>query len=394
MAAGVNGPSSADQFMTYGADGANNTQMSPQLIELYDKLHLMRTVNNRTWAKYGQERFIASRSGVKQGFAFRYNNLALATTPLTEGITPGGSNITREKVAFRVEQFGDYVEYTDQLDLFDVDNIKSEFLDILGDQAAHTLDVVVRDGIIGGTNVIFANGAADRTALAAAVGIAGLATEADYATAELRLRKAKAKKFKGALNANKNIATAGARDAYICLIDPNRTQDFRYARNADGTLFYPNFLSIEQYPNQAAAEEYEIGRMGSVCFSETDQAALDDTGLRDVYLDIVFGKDAYCNVSVNGKGGTQTIVKPLGSGGSYDPLDQRGTIGWKAYSGSRILNNTFMVRVESGSMYDVSYDLATGSVTDGADTFTTDPGTGVGTGNPVPTGTATTPAQS
>ena len=132
--------------------------------------------------------------------------------------------------------------------------------------------------------------------------------------------------------------------------------------------------------------------MGDVAFIESDQAAIDATGARDVMLDIVFGKDAYCNVSVKGKGGTQTIIKPLGSGGSYDPLDQRGTIGWKAYSGSRILNNTFMVRIEGTSTYDVGYDLATGSITDGADTFTTDPGTGAGTGNPLPSGTATTPA--
>ena len=392
---GVNGPSSATKAMTYGADGTDNTQLSPQLIELYDKLHMMRTVNNRMWSKYGQERFIAARSGVKQGFAFRYNNLGLATTPLTEGITPGGSTVTREKVAFRVEQFGDYIEYTDQLDLFDVDNIKSQFIDILGDQAAHTLDVIVRDGIIGGTNVIFANGAADRAAVVtagAAGAIAGLPTEADFAAAALRLRKAKAKKFKPSLGANGNISTAGARDAYVCLVDPNRTNDLRYARNADGTLFYPNFLSIEQYPNAASAEEYECGRMGDVAFIESDQAAIDAGGARDVMLDIVFGKDAYCNVSVKGKGGTQTIIKPLGSGGSYDPLDQRGTIGWKAYSGSRILNNTFMVRIEGTSTYDVGYDLATGSITDGADTFTTDPGTGAGTGNPVPSGTATTPA--
>jgi len=392
--AGVNGPSSATKAMTYGTGNSDQQQLTPQLIELYDKLHMIRTVNNRMWAKYGQERFIAARSGVKQGFAFRYNNLGLATTPLTEGITPGGSTITREKVAFRVEQFGDYVEYTDQLDLFDVDNIKSQFMDILGDQAAHTLDVVVRDGIIGGTNVIFANGAADRAAVVTAGtggAIAGLPTEADYAKAALRLRKAKAKKFKPALKANGNIATAGARDAYIALIDPNRTNDLRYARNADGTLFYPNFLSIEQYPNAAAAQEYEVGRMGDICFIETDQAAVDDSGAVPVYLDIVLGKDAYCNVSVKGKGGTQTIVKPLGSGGSYDPLDQRGTIGWKAYSGSRILNNTFMVRVEGTSTYNVGYDLETGSISDGSDTFTTQPGTGAGTGNPTPSGSATTP---
>ena len=381
-------------FSSYAPSAGDGTQLTPQLIELYDKLHMIRTTNNRMWAKYGQERFIAARSGVKQGFAFRYNNLGLATTELTDGVTPAANNITREKVAFRVAQFGDYVRYSDQLDLFDVDNIKSQFIDILGDQAAHTLDAVVRDGIVGGTNVVFANGAADRAAVVAAGAagaIAGLPTEADYAKAALRLRKAKAKKFKSALGANGNTATAGARDAYVCLVDPNSTNDLRYARNADGTLFYPNFLSIEQYPNATAAQEYEIGRMGDICFIESDQSAVDASGARDVYLNIVFGKDAYCNVSVKGKGGTQTIIKPLGSSGTADPLDQRGTVGWKAYAGSRILNNTFMVRVEGTSTYDVGYDLATGSITDGSDTFTTAPGATAGEGNPLPAGTATTP---
>jgi len=378
--------------MTYGTP-SGGTQLTPQLIEVYDKLHMIRTTNNRMWAKYGQQRFIPARSGVKQGFAFRYNNLGVATTPLTEGTPPAGSSVTREKVAFRVEQFGDYVAYSDQLDLFDVDNIKSQFMDILGDQAAHTLDVVVRDGIIGGTNVIYANGAADRTAVATAGtggSIDGLATEADYAQAALRLRKAKAKKFAPELKANGNIATAGARSGYICLIDPNVTNDLRYARNNDGTLFYPNFLSIEQYPNAAAAMDYEVGRMGDIVFIETDQAAADSTA-RTVYLNIVFGKDAYCNVSVKGKGGTQTIVKPLGSAGTADPLNQKGTIGWKAYSGSRILNNTFMVRVEATSTYDVTYDLETGTISDNGTDYTTDPGAGAGTGNPLPEGSATIP---
>ena len=381
-------------FTSYAPSAGDGTQLTPQLIELYDKLHMMRTVNNRMWSKYGQERFIAARSGVKQGFAFRYNNLGLATTPLVDGVTPSASSVTREKVAFRVEQFGDYVRYTDQLDLFDVDNVKSQFIDILGDQAAHTLDVVVRDGIIGGTNVIFANGAANRAAVVTAGtggALAGLPTEADYAAAALRLRKAKAKKFESSLSANGNTATAGARSAYVCLVDANRTNDLRYARNPDGTLFYPNFLSVEQYPNASVAGEYEVGRMGDICFIETDQAAVDATGARDVLLDIVLGKDAYCNVSVKGKGGTQTIVKPLGSSGTADPLDQRGTVGWKAYAGARILNNTFMVRIEGTSTYDVGYDLATGDITDGGDTFVTDPGTYTGTGNPLPSGSATTP---
>ncbi|MCI4437726.1 MAG: N4-gp56 family major capsid protein [Ignisphaera sp.] len=374
-----------------GISGA--TQLTPQLIEIYDKIRLTTVPPNQIWAKYGQQRFVPSGTGARQTYVYRWKNLPVATTPLTEGITPGGNTVQREKIQMRVTQFGSYMEYTDQLDLFDVMNIKTEFLDLQNRQSARTLDIIVRSGIIGGTNVIFANSAANRAAIIAAAKVSvntGLPKEGDYARAALRLRKAKAEKYAPMLSANGNISTQGARSAYLCIIDPNRTDDLRYARNADGTLFYPNFLSIEQYPNQSAAEEYEVGRMGDLKFIESDEAAVDATDAAyPVYLDIVIGKNAYANVTVSGKGGIQTIIKPIGSAGASDPLDQRGTIGWKAMSGSRILNNTYMVRVEGTSLNGVTRSYENNTITDGGTTITADPGTGAGSGLPLPTGTAT-----
>ena len=372
--------------MTHQDGITGGTRLTPQLIEVYDKIRLTTIPNNTQWDKYSQKRFVPSGTGARQTFVYRWKNLAKATTAITEGITPGGSTAQREKVQMRVEQFGDFMEYTDQLDLFDVMNIKTEFLDLQNIQAASTLDVIYRDGIIGGTNVVFANGAADRAAIitAAATPLNGLPTEADYAKAALRLRKAKAKKMAPSLSAGKNVSTAGARNAYPCLIDPNRTDDLRYARNADGTLFYPNFLSIEQYPNMGAAGEFEVGRMGDIRFEETDEGALDDGGALDVYLDIVFGKDAYATVSVSGKGGVQTIIKPLGSAGAADPLNQRGTIGWKCMAGSKILNNTYMVRIEGTSLNDVKRDYENNTITDGSDTITALSPVVAGQSNPQP----------
>lgn len=376
----------ATAAMTHQDGITGGQRLTPQLIEVYDKIRLTTVPNNTQWDKYSQKRFVPSGTGARQTFVYRWKNLAPATTSITEGITPGGSTATREKVQMRVEQFGDYMEYTDQLDLFDVMNIKTEFLDLQNVQAATTIDIIYRDGIVGGTNVVFANGAADRAAVVTAAGLSandGLPTEADYAKAALRLRKAKAKKINSSMSANKNVSTAGSRSSYPVLIDPNRTDDLRYARNADGTLFYPNFLSIEQYPNQAAAGEYEVGRMGDACFIETDEAALDDTGALDVYLDIMFGKDAYATVSVQGKGGIETIIKPLGSSGTADPLNQRGTIGWKCMAGSKILNNTYMVRVEGTSLNDVKRDYVNNTITDGADTITALSDMTAGQSNPV-----------
>ncbi len=66
-----------------------------------------------------------------------------------------------------------------------------------------------------------------------------------------------------------------------------------------------------------------------------------------VHAALVFGKDAYGVVDVDGKGAVQLIVKPHGSSGTADPLDQRATVGAKvtAYA-AVILNDLWLVKIE------------------------------------------------
>ena len=72
----------------------------------------------------------------------------------------------------------------------------------------------------------------------------------------------------------------------------------------------------------------------------------DKKGL-DVHATLVFGADAYGVIEVDGGGCMQTIIKPCGSAGAADPLDQRATVGAKvaAYT-AKILNNLWLVRIE------------------------------------------------
>jgi len=72
---------------------------------------------------------------------------------------------------------------------------------------------------------------------------------------------------------------------------------------------------------------------------------------RDVYAVIVLGANAYGTTSVEG-GGLQHIVKQLGSGGSSDPLNQRGTVGWKAIKVAKRLIEEYMVRIEVTSTFE------------------------------------------
>ena len=68
----------------------------------------------------------------------------------------------------------------------------------------------------------------------------------------------------------------------------------------------------------------------------------------DVYSTLIIADDAYGTTKVSG-GGLQHIVKPLGSGGSSDPLNQRATVGWKATKTAKILVPQYLVRIESSA---------------------------------------------
>lgn len=71
----------------------------------------------------------------------------------------------------------------------------------------------------------------------------------------------------------------------------------------------------------------------------------------EVHASIIYGQDAFGLVKLGGKGkpNIRIIVKPLGSSGSDDPLDQRGTIAWKVpHFACAVIQDDFIVRIEHG----------------------------------------------
>ena len=63
---------------------------------------------------------------------------------------------------------------------------------------------------------------------------------------------------------------------------------------------------------------------------------------------MIIGKDAYGVIDVEGSSKPEMIVKPHGSSGTADPLNQRATSGWKALYTAMRLNELAMVRIEHG----------------------------------------------
>lgn len=343
--------------LSYGGFSAQaNTGTGMEFSKLYDPLHLLRVTQTTMFDKYAQARFVPANSGVKSMFAFRYRSLKPATTPLTEGVLPTESTIVREKIDFSVAQYGSFITYTDQFDLFDVDTVKGQFVDILGDQAALTSDVVIRDVISAGTRVIYAGSATSRATVASGN---KLIEAGDLKLAVLNLKNAKAKKMKTVVSGSTKIGTSPIRSAYVGIVHPNVVEDLR---NITG------FINVENYAYTSDIMEGEIGSYGDIRFVENTNAKVIDVSGTPVYVTLIIAEEAYASVSVRGKGGTEMVYKPLNSGGVENALNQKGSVGWKMYCGATILNELFMCRIESCATLDVG-DLIrwsdnTGSVND------------------------------
>ena len=88
----------------------------------------------------------------------------------------------------------------------------------------------------------------------------------------------------------------------------------------------------------------EIGKLGGVRFVETTETLVKSG---DIHCAMIIAKDAYGVVDIEGSANKpKIIIKPFGSSGTEDPLDQRQTQGWKAMFTAVRLNELAMVRLE------------------------------------------------
>lgn len=312
----------------------DRTVISRENTEFYDRTLLYRAVAYFAHTKFAQVRDIPRNGGTNTIKFRRYGNLTAATTALSEGITPAGSSLSVTDITATVAQYGDYITVTDVVDYESKDPVLIEAAEILGDQAGDTLDQLTRDVLAAGTVVTYV-GQSSRGAITTS----DLITATEVRKAVRTLKNAKARRITRMINASTGIATEPVSAAYIGIVHPDTTYDLQ-----DETGWVP----VEKYSSTMKVMENEVGKLNDVRFVETTNAKI-FTGAGassiDVYATVIMGMDAYGITRISGES-LKNIVKPLGSAGTADPLDQRATSGWKATFVAKILNDSFMVRLE------------------------------------------------
>lgn len=312
-------------------NATTSTELSGEMKTFYDKTLITLASPYLVHDQFGQKRDIPKNGGKIIEFR-KFSSLPKALTPLTEGVTPSGNKLNVSTVSATVEQYGDYIEQTDLLELTAVDNTIVEATKQLASQAGLTMDTIVRNELVGGTNVMYCpkvtNGTETTVSLRNELDKTALLRVKDVFKAAAELKAMNAPKIDG---------------YYVGIIHPYVAYDLMQEAGNQ-------WMEVQKYTTPENMLNGEIGSLGGVRFVESTEAKIWEDGKDNcaVFATLILGADAYGVTSVTG-GGVEHIVKQKGYGN--DPLNQRSSIGWKGLKTAKRLVEEYLVRIESGSTF-------------------------------------------
>lgn len=303
----------------YGVAG-----MTQEARTWYDTQMLSRAMPLLVHMKYGVTKPIPERGGNAIQWR-RLDRAAISTTALTEGTPPAATNVTTISVTATVSQYGQFSYHSDVLESQAIDPIITEIVRMYGEAGGIALDRIVRNVMTGGTTIQYASTASSR----GGVGSGMRMTYAEIREAVDTLERNDAMKFDG--------------ESYIAVIHPDTKRDMF----ADSDL-QNGWQNAGPRDQSNPLFSGVIGQVYSTNFIVTSEARIQSSaGLSgaDVYQSLFFGREYY-GISEFSTQNFKTVIKPVGSGGTTDPLNQFGTVGWKASLTAARLNENFAVSVE------------------------------------------------
>lgn len=403
------------------------SSLAPTMLESYLQRRALKNVEpNLGYLKDAQ--MIEQPTGESKWVKFfRYTELPAITKPLYEGITPDGQKLEETAFSVMTRNYGGFMAFTDEIDLWHVDKKTKAMSDRLNAQARLSIDTVGRDQICAGLNVMYPGAVTNRASLTKS----NILTYAVIKKVVRNLKKKGAQPFadgyfhakidhdtyydltqdthwndvakyqsdarvqkyelgtiykvkffevdngkqftnESYLYGSKEYLTAYANfDATNRIMTVTDTMSEDEARELTGKMVYVQYtksdttyktpMCVERvYPSATANQTKVLFRWvpGSSVTDEwitTQALKITPSGGAsngdEVHATIIYGQDAFGMVKLGGKGkpNIQMIVKGLGSSGSDDPLNQRGSVAWKVpFFACAVLQDDFICRVEHG----------------------------------------------
>lgn len=298
-------------------------------------------------------RLIHSRWGLKgrlNGYGSyewrKYGSLSAVTSALTEGTTPSEQSApSLTLVTATPLWYGAWIGYTDEITMTAFDPLVSEVSGILGEQCGLSIDTLVRNTLTAGATKDYSGNVAARASLDAPTHDV---TYADFLKQYASLEAENARGISG--------------DDYVVILHPHTV----------ATLFQdPTWVNL--FIHAEGGKPMKDGYIGRIfrcqIYVSSNAREYADGGVSndDVYSMLFLAGESYGVVGIGnftpkdvdnmGKEGrnmtgtksirpVEMILKSLGSAGADDPLNQRGTIAWKASLDVDVLNSAWVRDLE------------------------------------------------
>ena len=294
----------------------------------------------------------------------RIENLTAATTALAE---PTGNatffngrsavNPTVTRVDANMAKYGNVIALTEEVDLVQVNARAMRFMDTLGENAGRSLNMLQQTAIrSGATSKRWAGGVGSDTVAITAIAAADI----KYVVNQLNREDAMLVHPLG--DGSTNIGTSPIRSSYFGTCHPDVEEDIR---------LISGFIPVEQYAGYSTIFPGEFGAVNGVRWCVSTLAAVESaagttsvngmrgagTSTNDVYSCLIYGREAIGSVGLGEEmteeiyqGGdripaVQLISHAPGKSGIADPLNEVGTLGWKAFHAGIVLNANWVYEV-------------------------------------------------
>lgn len=389
--------------VNYNVNTTTASGMSPVMEAVLNRYVLESNKTKRKYTKFGQS--VDIPSGKTKTVAFdKLSPLPKASVPLSEGVTPTGAAVHITRIKGEPEQFGNYVAYSDQLDFFAHDPSPEvlKYTELLTENQLETFEHLDAMELASGLNVFYSGEAQSRSELTEPL------TVRDVRRAVTSLKRNKVQPadgtdyiafvhpdvvfniwndeewrqphtyadtkqlYDGEIGRLFGVRFIEDPDAYVFRGTPflgkyDELTVVKVEKTAKRIFIAETITSSEvsYYASKKILigdKKYTIssataGDSGTAYFTITESlsnAVIEPdmkiypgdgaVGGKNVYATVIVGKNAF---GTAGDKSVQIINKSLGSAGSADPLNQRGTVGWKGYRFCKILEQSKMLRIES-----------------------------------------------
>ena len=319
----------------YDGNGFNG-----ELKVFYDTELLENARAEMFYAQFAKKQVLPANHGVTVEWR-KFNTFARATQ-LQEGVIPTGQQFGMTYKTGVINQYGTYTAVTDKLETRAYDDVILAATEEMGASAAETQEVLIRDGLLTNTNVLYCDNITLETGAVASTPtmpsemeatavVMSILSPAMVAKAVTKMKKDRVPKING---------------KYAAVIHPSVAHDLRN---------HKDWVEVHKYAATTEIFNGEIGELHGCRFVENTFAPVlgsDDYKNKAgtvTYATYFFGKDGF-GIIDPAEGGLQMIIKPKEQAGG--PLNQYSTIGYKfETNGATMLYTERVLRVMSCSSY-------------------------------------------